>query len=300
MEEFPLPKRTTGSRPEPGVCWVSPEWLEDHRQDPGLIILDVRQNSHAYFTGHIPGALYLHEAHLRGHIGGIPVRWIPPAAAEYLFSSLGIEAEQPVVVYSEKKAEGSAPGSGDGLEQYLVAYSLARYGCRDVKILDGGLGHWSSPGHLPEHKFGFARLSAFRAEVRPDFFISQGECAHLKDRPGTILLDTRPAAWYEGQGPWIRPGHIPGAISLPAGLLLDPDNPARVRPENELRSVLESREITPEKTIICSCGTGRTAAAVFLILRFFLGYPDVVMFEGGFTEWSAIPGNPVVTGKSPR
>jgi thiosulfate/3-mercaptopyruvate sulfurtransferase len=122
----------------------------------------------------------------------------------------------------------------------------------------------------------------------------------MKDEADVILLDTRPSALYEGQGPWPKPGHIPGAVNLPATRLLDDHNPTLLKQEEEIRRILTSHGITPDKTIICSCGTGRFATAVFLILKYFLGYPDVLMYEAGFTGWSSETDNPVVTGKSPR
>ncbi len=76
-------------------------------------------------------------------------------------------------------------------------------------------------------------------------------------------------------------------------------NSTLLKPEDEIRGILSSCGITPEKTIICSSGTGRSATAVFLILRYFLGYPDVFIYEAGFTEWASYPENPVVTGKYP-
>jgi thiosulfate/3-mercaptopyruvate sulfurtransferase len=80
---------------------------------------------------------------------------------------------------------------------------------------------------------------------------------------------------------------------------MDEKNPTLLKTEDEIREILFSCGATPEKTIICSCGTGRTATVVFLVLKFFLGYPDVLMYEGGFTEWTSYPDNPVITGKSP-
>lgn len=291
-------------QPEPGdaraVSWVSTEWLMDHLHDTGLLVLDARPDSHAYFSGHIPGALWLHDAHLRSHIGTNPVRWIGPEAAEVLLSTLGVDTDIPVVVYSGSASLSGKPGGGTGLEQYLVAYSLVRFGCCRVFILDGGLNRWVAEKRPLEQKYGMARLSAFRVEVRTEYIIGLGECVRLKDNPGSVLLDTRPLPWYEGEGPWMRPGHIPGAVSLPFANLIDPENPAQILSEPELREVFSSRGATPDKTIICSCGTGRTATIAFLILKWFLGYPEVVMFEGGFTEWVSRPDVPVVTGMSAR
>jgi thiosulfate/3-mercaptopyruvate sulfurtransferase len=283
------------------VSWVSPQWLADHLDDPGLTIIDCRQQSHAYIHEHIPGAIYLHEALLRMHIGPSPVQWIPAEAAEVLFTNLGLEQDHPVVVYSEcTLPKVSAAAISDGLEQALVAYTLARFGCRRVMLLDGGLTGWRSGLYPITGSPGITRPSACTIDVQVGFLIGNEECRKMKDEADVILLDTRPSALYEGQGPWPKPGHIPGAVNLPATRLLNDHNPTLLKQEEEIRRILNSCGITPEKTVICSCGTGRSATAVFLILKYFLGYPDVLMYEAGFTGWSSETDNPVVTGKSPR
>jgi thiosulfate/3-mercaptopyruvate sulfurtransferase len=283
------------------VSWVSPEWLADHLDDPGLTVIDCRQQSHAYIHEHIPGAIYVQEGLLRMHIGRSPVQWIPAEAAQVLFTNLGIEQDSPVVVYSEcTLPKLSSASISDGLEQALVAYTLARFGCRKVMLLDGGLAEWRSGNHPVTDSPGTTHPTASTIDIPVSFLIGYEECREMKDEPDVILLDTRPSALYEGQGPWPKPGHIPGAVNLPATRLLDDHNPTLLKQEEEIRRILSSCGITPEKTVICSCGTGRSATAVFLILKYFFGYPDVLMYEAGFTGWSSDPDNPVVTGKSPR
>lgn len=281
---------------------VSPEWLEAHLQDPGLVVTDCRQNSHAYFTGHIPGAIYLNEALLRMHIGRLPVRWISAEAAQQLFRMLGIGEDSPVVVYTACRQEEASPqaSAGDGLEALFIAYSFVRFGCRRVMILDGGLDQWKVEGRPLSQEYGETLPSAFTVEVPIDLFIGYEECVRIKDDPDVVLLDTRPKALYEGQGPWRKPGHIPGAVSLPASCLLDPVNTTWLKPEREIRTILSGLGVMPEKTVICSSGTGRSAATVVLVLKWYLGYPDVVMYEGGFAEWVSHPENKTVTGKTPR
>jgi thiosulfate/3-mercaptopyruvate sulfurtransferase len=167
-------------------------------------------------------------------------------------------------------------------------------------LLDGGLANWRSGNHPVTGEPGITRPSATTIDIQVGFLIGYDECRKMKDEADVILLDTRPPAMYEGQGPWPKPGHIPGAVNLPANWLLDDHNPTLLKQEEEIRGILSSCGITPEKTVICSCGTGRSATAVFLILKYFLGYPDVLMYEAGFTGWLKDPDNPVITGKSPR
>ena len=213
------------------VSWVTPEWLADHLDDPGLTIIDCRKQSHAYIHEHIPGAIYLHEALLRMHIGRSPVQWIPAEAAQVLFANLGIEQDSPVVVYSEcTLPKVSSATISDGLEQALVAYTLARFGWRNVMLLDGGLAGWRSGNHPVTGSPGITRPSACTVDVQVGFLIGYDECRKIKDDADVILLDTRPSALYEGQGPWPKPGHIPGAVNLPATWLLDDHNPTLLKP----------------------------------------------------------------------
>lgn len=280
----------TDERGGPGsgvVRWVSADWLEAHLQDPGLVVADCRPGSSAYCSGHIPGAIHLNEALFRMHIGRLPARWIPAGAAGHLIGTLGIDADGPVAVYTAGGQDGAPPRVpyGDGLEALSAAYSLVRFGCRRVMILDGGIGPWTAGGRPVSREPGTARPSGFTVRVPIHFVIGYDECARIRDHPDVVLLDTRPEARYRERNPEGAPGHIPGAVSLPASCLLDPANPAGLGPEREIRAILAARGVMPEKTVVCSGGTGRSAAAVFLILKWYLGYPDVVMYEGGFAEW---------------
>jgi thiosulfate/3-mercaptopyruvate sulfurtransferase len=283
------------------VQWVSTAWLESHLDDRNLMILDCQPNIHEYVQDHIPGAVYWHEGLFRIHEGYIPTRWIPPEAAQILFRSLGLEPDKPVVVYSSSGPLSTcATFIGDGLEQTMVAYTLARYGHRKVFVLDGGFEKWKDEGRPLTREYGTTTLSSFTVHLRQDYFIRYNEFRKIKDHPDVILLDARPPAFYEGQGPWMKPGHIPGAVSLPWKSLMDDKNKKLLKPVDQLETLVKAAGATPDKRVICSCGTGREATNEFLLFRWYLGYPDVKVYEGSFTEWIAHKENPVVTGKNPR
>jgi thiosulfate/3-mercaptopyruvate sulfurtransferase len=142
--------------------------------------------------------------------------------------------------------------------------------------------------------------SDFNVHVHPEFFVAYDTFLDKKDWDDVLLLDARPPNVYEGQGPWIKPGHIPGAVNVPWKGFMDADNTRLLKPDEEIQAVLDQHGIVPEKTIICSCGTGREATNEFVLLKWYLGFPKVEIYEGSFTEWTAHPENPTVTGKSPR
>jgi len=279
------------------VKWVSTDWLKDHLSDEGLAILDVQPNVHDYIQEHIPGAVYMSEGLLRVPRGGLPAQYVAPEAIQANVRRLGLEADSPVVVYT---GVGPFKGWGDGLEQTMVAYTLARFGHNQVYVLDGGSDKWKAEGNSMTKVFPQISESTFSAEVRRDYFLDYAAFREIKDRDDVIVLDARPSHVYEGQGPWIKAGHIPGAINVPWVSFMDEDNTRLLKPDDEIQAVLDGHAITPDKTVVCSCGTGREATNEFILFKWYLSFPQVKIYEGSFTEWSSYPDNPTVVGKNPR
>ncbi len=279
------------------VKLVSTDWLGEHMKDKDLMILDVQPNIHDYIQEHIPGAVYLNEGLLRTYLVDHPARWVPPEVIQPVLRGAGLRADVPVVVYT---GVGVFKGWGDGLEQTMMAYSLARYGHKNVLVLDGGLNKWKEEERPLSKEYPRVQASDFIVQVQRDFYVDYDEFMALKDRGDVLVLDARPPDVYEGQGPWRKPGHIPGAVSLPWASLMDDTNKAWLKPDLEIKKILAARGVTPDRTIITSCGTGREATNEFLLFKFYLGYPRVKNHEGAFTEWVSHPENATVTGKNPR
>ncbi len=280
---------------EDRLQWTCTDWLEENL-DGDFLILDCQPNIHDYIQEHIPGAVYFNPGLLRVPEGGVPGKYIPEDAADELFERVGITNDEPVVVYT---GTGPNRGWGDGLEQPFVAYTLLRFGAQDVWLLDGGIDSWKHEGRELSQLFPQIEESDFDVEVQDDFYVEYAEFKAMKDDDGVILLDARPAAAYEGQGPWRKPGHIPGAVSLPWKSFFHPENARLLKDDDEIQAILDEYGITPEHTVICSCGTGREATAEFTLFNWLLGFPNVKIYEGSFTEWCHYD-EPTVTGPDPR
>ncbi len=67
-----------------------------------------------------------------------------------------------------------------------------------------------------------------------------------------------------------------------------------------LQGWLEEKGVERDKEIICSRGTGREATNEFVLLKWYLGFPEVRLYEGSFTEWCAFPDNETGMGDEPR
>jgi thiosulfate/3-mercaptopyruvate sulfurtransferase len=279
------------------VKWITTEWLGKHIKEKKLTIIDTQPNVHDYIFEHIPGAVYMNENLLRVPKNGLPAQYVPAESMQAIIQRLGIKADAALVVYTGK---GAVKGWGDGLEQTMVAYSLTRFGHKNIYILDGGLDKWKKEDRPLTKEFPRLDESDFKPEIDDALFIGYEEFKRKKDEAGVIVLDARPAEVYEGQGPWRKPGHIPGAINLPWKELMTSDNTCLLKQDKEINRVIEKRGIDRDKLIICSCGTGREATNEFTLFKWYLGFPHVKIYEGSFTEWTSYPDNPTVTGKSPR
>ncbi|NYT01776.1 MAG: sulfurtransferase [Methanosarcinales archaeon] len=295
-------ERTYPYPPGEGLAkWVSTDWLKEHLEDRNLMVLDAQPNIHDYIMGHIPGAVYMNEGLLRAAQRDQPAMFVPPLAIQPTLRRIGVEAGRPVVVYT-----GAGPyskckaGMGEGLDQAMVAYCLLRFGHDNVYLLDGGIEKWLEEGKPLTKVYPEAKESDFQAQVRLDFFIEYREFREIKDQDDVVLFDARPRQFYEGQAMWPKPGHIPGAVNLPWRSLMSEKNSRMLRGDQEIREIVSQFDLSKDKTIICSCGTGREATLEFLIFRYYLGYPKVRVYEGSFTEWTSHPENPTVTGPSPR
>lgn len=283
------------------VRWISPDWMSQHIDDDDLMLLDVQPNVHDYIMGHLPRAIYLNEGLLRAAWEGLPASYVPPESIGQVLGRAGLEPERPVVVYSGAgRYSRCTAGLGDGLEQTMMAYSLLRFGHRSVLILDGGLERWKAEGHELTKVFPKWEPSDFRAAVRREFFVLYEEFKELRERDDVIVFDARPAEFYAEGGLWIKRGHIPGALNLPWRSLMTKENPKLLKSDEELSELLGKFDITPEKNILIYCGTGREATNEFLFFRYYLGHEKVRIYEGSFTEWTAYPENPTVTGSNPR
>ncbi len=290
MEYSPYPKG------KGKVKWVSTDWLEKNLEDKNLMVMDIQPDIHDYITEHIPESVYFNQRLLRVPMNGRPGVYVPEKVIESLFNRIGLVADTPVVVYT---GVGDFRGWGDGLEQTMMAYSLARFGHDNIYVLDGGLDKWKNEDKELTKKFPQIKKSDFDVDVRENYKADMKEVKETKDDDDVILLDARPPEMYEQQSIWPKPGHIPGAVNLPWKSLMSEDNPKLLKPENELKDILDEKEVTKDKKIICSCGTGREATNEFILLRWYFDFQEVKNYEGSFTEWAAYPENPVVTGKEP-
>ncbi|MGA8564593.1 MAG: rhodanese-like domain-containing protein [Nitrososphaeraceae archaeon] len=86
-------------------------------------------------------------------------------------------------------------------------------------------------------------------------------------------------------------GHIPRAKNIPWPQALKEDGTFK-NPE-ELKKLYIEKGVTPDKNVICYCRIGERSSHTWFVLKYLLGYPSVRNYDGSWTEWGNMIGNPI-------
>ncbi|MGQ9801042.1 MAG: sulfurtransferase [Candidatus Saccharicenans sp.] len=266
---------------------VSGDWLQVNLDRPRLRLIDMRADVRDYWAGHIPGAVYLDETALRWPENGVPGVLLPVEVLVRLLEQLGINKKTTIIIYTEI----------NNYRATYLAWALDYIRHSDWAILDGGFNRWKNENRPISRDYPRLTRSSYGQKVDPDDSVRvRLEEVKNRDTRTTVLLDVRSAELYSGErGNWKRNGHIPGALNIFWASFLREDGSWK-----DLKMIMDNlRElgVTPDKTIIVSCGQGLMASHTYLTLKYLLKYSRVRLYDGSFNEWSNRDDLPVETGK---
>jgi len=272
---------------------VSPAWLEAHRGDPDLRLIEIaglrQDDMQAYKAGHVPGAIcwrwkeMLWDSRMRDF----------PTPEEFArrMGEAGIGNDSTVVVYGEDVQFG------------IYAWWVLRYcGHRNVKVLDGARYRWAAEGRPLETAFPPPPAPvAYRPVERvPGMRILRDEVLAALAEGTSTIVDARSPEEYRGErvgGPGgpdtgaVRPGRIPGARHVFYQSLLDGNK--AFRPASELRDLLAGEGVSPDRPVIAYCRMSHRATVAYFALTQLLGFEDVRVYDGSWTEWGNLVGVPI-------
>jgi thiosulfate/3-mercaptopyruvate sulfurtransferase len=267
---------------------VSTAWLAAHPVGEEQALVDVREKIQDYWAGHIPGAQYVSPEALRWPDAGVPVKVMPYDQLAKLLSAMGVTRGTTLIIYAEDS----------NFRPAYLAWALDYLGHKQWAIVDGGFKQWQSEGRATTQVYPNVVSCPCFSYTGPNPAVRATTPQVLTRKPQTVLLDVRATKAYTGEeGFWIRKGHIPGAISHP--WTNDVTATGAWKSKDELMAAYQAQGVTPDKTIIVSCGQGQMSAHTYVTLKYLLGFPNVSNYDGGFNEWSSAPSLPVKTGNEP-
>ena len=263
------------------------DWLAANLNRPDVRIVDLRYGVEFYWEAHVPGAVHLFPDALTLPENGVPSKPIPPEMFAQVLGRMGITDTTTVVAYSEVI---------DSLSPYLT-WMLDYVGHKRQALIAGEFDRWRAEGRPLTQDFPKIQPAVYRLPAK----LNEGVLARLADVKAalgdkkTVILDVRSPAMYSGEAGYNkRRGHIPGSINRP--WLRDLTGEYTWRDTAELRKEYEKLGVTPDKKIIISCTRGYRSTTTYVTLKHLLGYPNVAVYDGSFSEWSDVADLPVATG----
>jgi thiosulfate/3-mercaptopyruvate sulfurtransferase len=270
---------------------VDADWVEAHESDPGVVLVEVDEDTSAYDTGHIPGAIRIDwKKDLQD-----PVRrdFVDKAGFEALLSERGISNDDTVILYG---------GNNNWFAAYAYWY-FRLYGHHNVKLLDGGRKKWELDSRelvkdVPERPatkyLATEQDSAIRA-MRDEVLAAIGKRNLVDVRSPDEFAGRLLAPAHLPQEQAQRAGHIPTAKNVPWSKAANDDG--TFKSDDDLQTLYRDEAgLDFGKDTIAYCRIGERSAHTWFVLHELLGQPNVKNYDGSWTEYGSLVGVPIELG----
>ena len=270
---------------------VDADWVEAHKSDPGVVLVEVDEDTSAYDTGHIPGAIKIDwKKDLQD-----PVRrdFVDKAGFEALLSQRGISNDDLVILYG---------GNNNWFAAYAYWY-FRLYGHQNVKLLDGGRKKWELDSRelvkdVPERpatSYQATEQDATLRAMRDEVVAAIGKRNLVDVRSPDEFAGRLLAPAHLPQEQAQRAGHIPTAKNVPWSKAANDDGTFRT--DDDLRTLYRDEAgLDFSKDTIAYCRIGERSAHTWFVLHELLGQPNVKNYDGSWTEYGSLVGVPIELG----
>jgi thiosulfate/3-mercaptopyruvate sulfurtransferase len=266
---------------------VSADWAEQNLSTPGVVFIEVDEDTSAYDGGHIAGAVKLDwKSDLQDQVRR---DFISKEQFEKLLGERGISNDDTLVLYG---------GNNNWFAAYAYWY-FKLYGHQNVKLLDGGRKKWELDGR---------ELSKETVERTPTTYTAADQDTSIRAfRDETIdaigvknLVDVRSPDEFAGrllapahlpQEQAQRAGHIPTAINIPWSKAANEDG--TFKSDDELRALYGAAGLDDGKDTIAYCRIGERSSHTWFALHELLGHQNVKNYDGSWTEYGSLVGVPI-------
>ncbi len=270
---------------------VDADWVQAHLDDPGLVLVEVDEDTSAYDKGHIKGAVKIDwKKDLQD-----PVRrdFVDRAGFEKLLSERGIASDDTVILYG---------GNNNWFAAYAYWY-FRLYGHHNVKLLDGGRKKWELDSRDMVTDVPARPATSYRAReqdrsiraFRDDVLAAIGHLNLVDVRSPDEFAGRLLAPAHLPQEQAQRGGHVPTAKNVPWSKAAEEDG--TFKSDDALRALYgDEAGLDFGRDTIAYCRIGERSAHTWFVLHELLGQPNVKNYDGSWTEYGSLVGVPIELG----
>ena len=270
---------------------VNADWVDAHKNDPGLVLVEVDEDTSAYDTGHIQGAIRIDwKKDLQD-----PVRrdFVDRAGFEALLSERGIANDDMVILYG---------GNNNWFAAYAYWY-FRLYGHQNVKLLDGGRKKWELDSRelvkdvpvRPRTQYTAQEQDPAIRALRDEVVAAIGKRNLVDVRSPDEFAGRLLAPAHLPQEQAQRGGHIPTAKNVPWSKAANDDG--TFKSDSELQALYaDEAGLDFGKDTIAYCRIGERSAHTWFVLHELLDQPNVKNYDGSWTEYGSLVGVPIELG----
>jgi thiosulfate/3-mercaptopyruvate sulfurtransferase len=266
---------------------VDAVWVEQHLDDPKVVLVEVDEDTAAYEKNHIRGAVRIDwKQDLQDQVRR---DFVNKEQFENLLSDRGIGNDDTIVLYG---------GNNNWFAAYAYWY-FKLYGHDQVKLLDGGRKKWELDSRelvdeVPQRPATHYKakeqnndIRAFRDEVVESIGVKNLVDVRSPDEFSGKLL--APAHLPQEQSQ--RAGHVPSAKNIPWSKAANDDG--TFRSDDELTELYQGEGVDFSKDTIAYCRIGERSAHTWFVLHELLDQPNVKNYDGSWTEYGSLVGVPI-------
>ena len=263
---------------------VSTKWLEENIDK--VRILDAswhlpnsnRDAKEEFDSNHIRDAIFFDIDKFSNQNSNLPHMLPNKNEWEIIVSSLGINNNDHIIVYD----------NSDVFSACRVWYSFIYFGHSPnlISVLDGNFKKWLSEKKPVSKKIMKITKTNYKANEDTSLVVNKMQIENNILSKKFQLIDARGEKRFLGKMPEprkeLRSGHIKGSKNLPFQLLVNEDR--TFKKKEELISIFKRKEISIDKDMAFTCGSGVTACILGLANSIISGKKPII-YDGSWSEY---------------
>ncbi|HEX8551098.1 MAG TPA: sulfurtransferase [Abditibacteriaceae bacterium] len=267
---------------------VDADWVEQHRNDANVKLVEVDVDTNAYEEGHIAGAT---SWNWTTQLNDAVRRDIPSKEdLQALLRATGIKNSDTIILYGDNNNWFAA----------FAFWILKLYGHQDVRLMDGGRKKWLADGRETTTQEEKPEASDYVVgDFDPTYRATVRDILNIVDSSDSHLVDVRSPAEFTGEviaPPGMtetaqRGGHVPGAKSIPWAQTVNEDGTFKTA--EALKELYGAKGVDTSKPVVAYCRIGERSSHTWFVLHYLLGFENARNYDGSWTEYGSMVGVPI-------